>query len=429
MRTGGVALFCCLTFIFSASACSKKGETTDYGVLACLDGLPEARTEAASPSLPANPSVLWQASLGNAASPLQSGVALSNDRVIVSAAASWAALDRRTGEVLFVEKTSPANYFLSPPAVDSQQRVYVQSKVTLFAYDAGRTARWNSALDTPASAEAEYAGATPTVIGDDVILVSSLSGNRALSGTGKEIWKTTGPLPAVAVGHWGMGHDGKASFVTDVRTGQPAGRLRDSEGRDIVFLTVLGGKGILGAVHEKAGIAFVLLDHCGKQVWALPPVPGSEVAAGRAVVGPGEVAYVQILHTDSSGNPSTLPDILAIDPSGSIVAGPLALTETPWLVGADGTLYALEFQSFRTTSKLVALSPLLQQMWTLDVPAEFGSYPTPALADDGVLYSEGATAQGSVVIAIQTPSPGLARASWPSLRHDNGATSWAGGLF
>src|SRR3954468_3186455 len=113
MRTGGVALFCCLTFIFSASACSKKGETTDYGVLACLDGLPEARTEAASPSLPANPSVLWQASLGNAASPLQSGVALSNDRVIVSAAASWAALDRRTGEVLFVEKTSPANYFLS----------------------------------------------------------------------------------------------------------------------------------------------------------------------------------------------------------------------------------------------------------------------------------------------------------------------------
>jgi hypothetical protein len=413
----------------SAGACAKKAGGAAYGTLDCLDGWPERPTGAASSSLTVTPSVLWQTNLGIAAPPLQAGVALSSDRVIVSAAASWAALDRRTGSVLFVERTSPANYFLSAPVVDAQQRIYVQSKLTLYAYDGDRTSRWVHPLDTPSSSEAEYASFTPTLIGEDMILASSLKGDRALNAAGSEIWMKAQGVPSFGVGHWALGHDGRASFVTDLRNAQPAGRLRDADGHDVVFLTILGGRGIVAAAPESGGIRFVMLDSCGRQVWSLPAVAGSEVAAGRAVVGPGEIVYVQIMHTDSAGNQSRPPDIIAIDPSGRIIAGPMSRAETPWLVGADGTVYALEFRSFRASSKLVALSPLLEEKWSIDVPAEFGSYPIPALTDDGVLYAQAATGQGTAVVAIQTTSPGLAPSSWPSLRHDNRATSWGGGLF
>ena len=100
------------------------------------------------------------------------------------------------------------------------------------------------------------------------------------------------------------------------------------------------------------------------------------------------------------------------------------------LVGADGVLYAVEYRSGRTSSTIAALTPGLVQQWTVEVPGELDQDSSAALADDGVLYLQLASASSrNSVVAIQTTSPGLARSSWPALRHDNGATNWAGGVF
>jgi hypothetical protein len=125
----------------------------------------------------------------------------------------------------------------------------------------------------------------------------------------------------------------------------------------------------------------------------------------------------------------SLPDIVAIGADGQIVAGPIPRRETPWLVGADGTLYAAEFGSPSSPSKLVALSPELAELWTIDIPSAMPYGTSAVLGDDGVLYTQIGTVDGSAVIAIQTKSPGLARSSWPTYRHDNRSTNWAGGQF
>src|SRR5215212_2009744 len=71
------------------------------------------------------------------------------------------------------------------------------------------------------------------------------------------------------------------------------------------------------------------------------------------------------------------------------------------------------------SSSLVALSPALETLWTLDLPGVFRNYATAVMADDGILYAQMSTSAGNEIIAVQTTSPGLASSSWPSRRHAN----------
>lgn len=413
----------CLAVV--GAACSKT-KPRDYGMLACLEGWPAQPTDGPLQSLAGTPSIVWQFDQG-AASPGQQGVAVHGDAVIVSGGASWAALDRATGAVRRRQSTSPGNYFLSAPVLDGEGRIYVQSRATLFAFDNNDgSTRWTSSLGpVAASAEPESASFMPTLIDDRTVLVRGSTADMALTTDGARLWNAPGGVSLFAVGHWGLGSDNKASFVTDLRTAKPAGRLTDAKGRDVVFVTVLGGKGIVVAVREAPGFKFVLLDTCGREIWSTSVFEGSEIAGGRGLVGPGEITYAQIIHTDSAANQTRSPDIVAIDAGGQIVAGPISRKETPWLVGADGTLYLMEFQAAGLSSRMVALSPTLEEKWTLDVPAVFAYYTAAALTDDGILYAQGY----STTVAIQTTSPGLAHSSWPSPRHDNRATNWGGGAF
>jgi hypothetical protein len=414
----GICLALCV------SACSKT-KPRDYGTLGCLDGWPAQPTDGPAASLSVAPSIVWQFDQG-AASPLQQGVALSGDTLVVSGGASWAALDRANGTVRVRQSATPGNLFLSAPVLDGAGRIYVQSRATLHAFNSDGSTRWTSSLGaSPATSEPESASFMPTLIDDRTLLVRGSNADIALTTDGAKVWNAPGGVSLYAVGHWGLGSDNKASFVTDLRTATPAGRLTDAKGRDVAFVTVLGGRGIVAAVREAAGYRFLLLDTCGRETWSTAVFEGSEIAAGHGLVGPGEITYAQIIHTDSAGNETRSPDIVAIDPAGQVVAGPIARKETPWLVGADGTVYVVEFQPSALSSRMAALSPLLQERWTLDVPAEFAYYTAAALADDGVLYAQGS----SKTVAIQTASPGLAHSSWPSPRHDNHATNWGGGQF
>src|SRR5262245_8875103 len=81
--------------------CSKKGR--DYGTLGCLDGWPAAATNTLASPLSVTPSIVWQRNLGLNAAPFPARIAVSNNRVVVSAGADWAALDRMSGGVLFTK--------------------------------------------------------------------------------------------------------------------------------------------------------------------------------------------------------------------------------------------------------------------------------------------------------------------------------------
>ena len=109
-----------------------------------------------------------------------------------------------------------------------------------------------------------------------------------------------------------------------------------------------------------------------------------------------------------------------------MIGTPTMTTKAPWVIGADGTVYLIDMGLVSPPSNLTAISATLAQKWTLSIPATFANNAGAVLADDGVLYAQ---VDGGSVVAIQTTSPGIAASSWPSSRHDNGRTNWAGGTF
>src|SRR4029078_5688409 len=176
-----------LCLVLAVVSCSKKGGT-DYGQLQCLDGWPAQPSEVASTSFTAAPSVMGQGHQRVAASPPQSGVAISNDRVVFSAGASVAALDRRTGAQLFVRSTTPGNYFLSAPVVDTQGQIYVQAAANLHAFAPDGTQRWTYALDAATSSEPASGSFVPTLVADAMVLARSLKGDVAVNAAGTAVW-------------------------------------------------------------------------------------------------------------------------------------------------------------------------------------------------------------------------------------------------
>jgi hypothetical protein len=415
-----------IAVLLSVVACSKRGGT-DYGKLACLDGWPAASVASPGASLSVSAGLLWQTPLVAGVWPSNPGVALVGEAVVASSGAGWAAIDRKTGAIRSRGSTGPdpSNYFLGAPAVDGAGTIYVQSAFALYAFGLDGTKRWTVYLDGPQSAEPVSGAFSPTVVGSNQVLAVSAGAEQALDLAGQKVWKTSGVGARQTVGHWGIGYDGTASVVIDLRTGKPAGRFANAAGGDVVALAPIAGRGVLAVdKNNSAGLRVLLLDTCGEQMFSVT-VPGANLCfAPTVIVGQGEIAYLQV---DPCGGGLSNPQVVGIDlTTGQIVTGPTALVEVPWIAGADGTLFAADLFGQRGTAqtRIVALSAQLQELWHLDVDGglENGS---AIITDDGVLFAQ--TTNG--VIAIQTASPGLARSSWPTFRHDNQSSNWAGDQF
>ena len=94
--------------------------------------------------------------------------------------------------------------------------------------------------------------------------------------------------------------------------------------------------------------------------------------------------------------------------------------------GADGTTYAVLCDDNPLDvlkSWLIAYGTDLKEQWRVDMSP---ACPTGngVLTDDGVAYFARRSDVDVELIAVQTTSPGLAKSSWPTLRHDNQGTSW-----
>jgi hypothetical protein len=297
--------------------------------------------------------------------------------------------------------------------------------VALYAFNNDGRVQWSWAIPGQTQSSEPVSGDfNPSIIGDGHVLVSSASQLTAIGSVPEKLWTTSFGI-LVSAGRWSVGYDGKAAYVLDLRTGKPAGRLRAPNGNDVIPIMPFAGQGLLAMDRDNAtALNLVMLDPCGGARWSLR-IPGSKVCTGLSVVGPGEVIYLGI-GSCNGGEPS--PEIIGIGPDGRIVSGPIpSTTLAPWVAGADGVVYAVELGALTPPSKLVAFSPALTMLWTLDLPGVLSWDAGAILTDEGVLYAQMNTDAGNTVIAVQTGSPGLAASSWPTRRHDNRSSNWIPG--
>jgi hypothetical protein len=408
---------------FEAGCASER----DYGTLACFDGWPGAPTPA-DPRAPlvTTPAIVWQTSLGSDYS-YERGIALSGDRILTNSGETLLALDRTSGAQSFAVALSSNSSSLGPPSVDEGGSIHVQSPtkgVVSLTPDgatlssAGPVGYWTSGGDP------DVGWGLGLVVTSAEVLAASTNDQQALDANGATLW-TTAYGSSVGIGHWGFGFDGSASYAVDLRSGRPAGRLRADDGEDVQVLAPLAGRGIAAFnAHIGSDFRLFLLDTCGRPAWSLK-VRDSCARIGGRVVGLGETIFMATYSCSDSSDSS----IIAVAPDGRIVSGPVARQESPWFVGADGTVYAVSSTlTPSVAARLVALSPMLEELWHLDLPGAVAD-ANPLLADDGLLYVLMETTQGDAVVAVQTTSPGLAPSSWPTPKHDNQASNWGGGPF
>ena len=425
------AATCAVTLGLTLGVACSSTPAPDYGELACFDVWPDAPAPVApKASLPTTPAVAWQTPLLTAiALDDYRGIALSGDRVITTAGASVVALDRATGAQVFSKplESQQGLVSLGPPTVDEKGEILVQSPdaVTTLSPDgtvlstSGPSGQWSSGGDGPGVGT----GFPLALVGSEILAFSTVD-QEAVDPVGAVLWSSK--LSAfLSMGHFGFGFDEAASYVVDLRTGAPAGRLRAANGRDVWVRALLAGRGPVAIeLGSNDAVSVVGFDTCGKEAWTTP-IPDGCVAGhgvGFGVVGPGEIMY---FGSGSCGDPA-VAYVVGIDPSGRIVGGPVD-AGFPWAVGADGTVYTISGSESNTT--LNALSPKLAPLWTLAIDARSLGRGL-ALADDGLLYARVQTQRGDeTILAVQTTSPGLAASSWPTSLHDNRASNWGGGSF
>ena len=348
--------------LMSGAACAPE---RDYGKLACFDSWPAGPT-AAAPRTPlaTTPAIVWQTNLGSGYA-YERGLALSGNRVLTNSAETLVALDRTSGAQSFAVVLSSASSPLGPPSVDEQGVIHVQSPTkgvvsltpdgaTLFS--AGPFGHWTSGGDP------DVGSGLGLVVTSAEVLAASNSDQEALDASGTELWHTVYGS-TIAIGHWGFGYDGSASYAVDLRSGQPAGRLRADDGEDVQVMAPLAGRGIVTFnAHIGSDLSLNLLDTCGRPAWSLKVRDGC-ARVGGGVVGLGETIFMV---TQSCSNPAD-SSIIGVAPDGRIVSGPVARQEGPWFVGADGTVYAASSMSVPSlAARLVALSPALEELWHLE---------------------------------------------------------------
>ena len=204
----------------------------------------------------------------------------------------------------------------------------------------------------------------------------------------------------------------QGSRLHDLATGDPIGPLLTPSGAGI-FVSVIGP-------HYEGSVTIDADAPLGASL-ALPD--GSVVAAGYT---PAKTYRVSIFSA-----------------TGEKLAGPVDLGPggRPMAAGADGVLYALSCSSqdgYDAPPALLMFDRQLRSIGRLDLGLQkddYGWYACPqsgvTIGADGVMYLVAAhpfkTADmrpGTLVIAVQTTSPGIPTGSWPLAAHDARGTNW-----
>ena len=159
-----------------------------------------------------------------------------------------------------------------------------------------------------------------------------------------------------------------------------------------------------------------VLDRCSKERFSVPATRPQ----WPVLIGPGDHLYV--VERDDIPGSDTFVSVYA--PDGMRAAGPTRMP-IPWAIGADGTIYAVSCDSegVEGPSRLHAYSADLEERWMLPL-GDACPMSGPVIDDSGRLFFAWYRDRGTEIVAVQTPSPGLARTSWATRRGDERATGW-----
>ncbi|HJX51732.1 MAG TPA: hypothetical protein VJ801_03110 [Polyangia bacterium] len=435
-----------LALALAASACGKGSAER---VSTCVrDWVVPTETPVFDESLVVDaPKLLWTLSLAGDPNSYGGGPVLSGDRLVLS-----------TGpRVFFVSKDGASSQDVtanisarlpllggvvpwSAPTADTTGNVYFVGHTGICSLSPDGQVRWAVPYDCVNSVPygegylsvPEYSPAALSSTGVLFAVACDRQVHALQSQDGSELWSAPAPTQQTSyfssvVGGGGnhvlLYRAGEGEFVLDAATGATVGPMSQScAGADV------GASGwMIGAEctngEETYRTCPLSLGPNGS-----PRVEGTYLAYLTAS---GERLVMFDFTLDYNGYAQDSRTITLYNRDGSIAAGPSAVQGWANLVGADETIYVSDWVGSNTATtpwdlRIIAYSHELNELWRIDQTGG-GHGPYGEVLDrDGVLYVSirGDGYATTKLFAIQTRSPGLARSSWPSVRHDNQGTEW-----
>ena len=346
--------------------------------------------------------------------------------------------------------TSTAVEALTSPIADDNGRFYSAGH-SFYAYDPdGHLSYWRYSFTRPLTDEwslcKDFAlspsGLLLTTSNDGFLYAvhktdGTLAWKRRLFSTGYTLATPSGPGvgDAFLVSYFDNGagqfQGPQGSRLHDLATGDPIGPLLTPSGAGI-FVSVIGPQGFVG---EDLQGGLHLVDRCGAITWSVTSDADAPLGASLALPDGSVVA--------AGYTPAKTYRVSIFSATGEKLAGPVDLGPggRPMAAGADGVLYALSCSSqdgYDAPPALLMFDRQLRSIGRLDLGLQkddYGWYACPqsgvTIGADGVMYLVAAhpfkTADmrpGTLVIAVQTTSPGIPTGSWPLAAHDARGTNW-----
>lgn len=418
----------------SLCGCARKeggsGEPAPVPPFECLSDWPEDPKAAPEAPLSVMPAVVWRKEVGGGLPVRHAGIVLSGENVVVSTQSTLVALNRHTGEREWWFGGTPVYEFFSAPIADAAGNVYVGQASGLTSVDAAGKHRWSYRWAGSTNGEAIPWTILPVLSPDGLVFTDTQAGNNfALTAVrasdGKLVWS----LP-----NEGGVTGGVANALLTIETlrehadgkilGQLRGQAQEALGTSFPDGTVVSYDGLLGQTYNRDTGVMTLegVGRCDNWLWS---TSSAKYVFQPSIVGFDGVTYMTGTPQNTGDDPSIPNQLIGVRRDGT------RLENTPFsvgriaAVGADDTVYVTSCSPSLTAVplELVAYSRELTEKWRLTIGNNCAE-TNVLIADDGLLYFAAST--GVEIVAVQTPSPGLARTAWPSTRHDNHATSWLG---
>jgi hypothetical protein len=410
-----------LFWLLGLAACQAPPAAT---VTRCIAEWPAPPSMSEAASLEVTPALLWQKPITRAIT--GDHFVLAGDRLAISAGSTLLVLDR-AGERLAARSSTGFDGF-SSPVVDDQGIFYA---VGGSAYAIGPEGDYRWVTPFPGGAYGR-----PFVVGPDGLLYTGVSDGAIWAfeaATGRVAWRREvgvnpfGAPPRVMAGAGDavlavvLGPDSRTGTqLFDARTGVPFGPPPDPTLSGFFFGHELGivARRLEDSPGSYPRMTIAALDGCSRPKWSIAPTRPQ----WPALVATGDRLLV-VERDDEEDSPTF---VTVYGPDGARLVGP-SPAPPPWVAGADGTVIGLacDRSGFEGPSRLIgyAIDGELRERWRVELGA---SCPKtgPVLAADGVLYFTWIRGDQTELVAVQTPSPGLAPSSWPVARHDGHATGW-----
>ncbi len=390
----------------------------------CFAAWPPVDVGGVQPALAgATPGVIWTKKIASLVGGQAKQLVMSNDAVALTVGNSLVIVNKDSGEVTTF--SSSGSEIFGDVVVTTDGRFLLGGRNIYAVGGEGRTI-WSVALsgrspigDEWSQCRLLYSNSWELLIAicnDGVMYGVSTGGQPGV------LWQTplyvdgmfdVYPAPSiggVALAWFAERHEPAGNWVIDPLSGRRIGLEAST--------AVLGLLSSRGFIMQSP---LALLDECGQSRWR-----GSQDQLPMVLGLPDERVFV----TDGM----QLAMVSVVD--GGRLAGPTA-TGTPIAAGADGTFYAVTCDNrglggadANVAPDLVAYTGGLEEKWrvTLPVPAVLNKYyrcPRPGIALDnnGVMYLA-VEADGTYLIAVQTPSPGVAPTAWPLRFRGHNGSLW-----